>query len=54
MKYMKIFHFVMKPLRVTAISTLFVVSEDVQNTKEDIGKFMKNALYVLWHTKRHY
>ena len=42
-----------KPSRATAISTLFTVSKDEWNTKEDTGKSMKNALYVLWYAKRH-
>ena len=37
----------------TTKSTLFVVSKDEWNTKEDTGKSMKNALYVLWYAKRH-
>ena len=36
-----------------AKSTLFAVSKDEWDTKEDIGKSMKNALYVLWYAKRH-
>ena len=34
-------------------STLFTISTDEWDTKEDIGKSMKNALYVLRYTKRH-
>ena len=33
--------------RATAKSTLFTVSKDEWDTKEDTGKSMKNALYVL-------
>jgi len=33
--------------------TLFTVSKDEWNTKEDTGKSMKNALHILWYTKRH-
>ena len=40
-----------KPSRATTKSTLFVVSKDEWDTKEDTGKFMKNALYVLWYAK---
>ena len=29
----------------------FAVSKDEWDTKEDTGKFMKNALYVLRYTK---
>jgi len=31
--------------------TLFVVSKDQWNTKEDTGKSMKNALYILQYGK---
>ena len=34
-------------------STLFAVSKDEWDTKEDTGKSMKNALYVLQYAKRH-
>ena len=37
----------------TATSTLFTVSKDEWDTKEDTGKSMKNALYVLQYAKRH-
>ena len=33
--------------------TLFAVSKDEWDTKEDTGKFMKSALYILWYAKRH-
>ena len=36
-----------KPSRATTKSTLFTVSKDEWDTKEDTGKSMKNALYVL-------
>ena len=39
--------------RATAQSTVFAVSEDEWNTKEDTGKSMKNSLYVLRYAKRH-
>ena len=42
-----------KPSRATNISTLFAVSKDEWDTKEDTGKSMKNALYVLHYAKRH-
>ena len=42
-----------KPSRSIAKSTLFPVSKDEWDTKEDTGKSMKNALYVLWYAKRH-
>jgi len=32
---------------------LFTVSKDEWHTKEDLGKYMKNALYTLWCAKRH-
>ena len=42
-----------KPSHAIAKSTLFTVSKDEWNTKEDTGKSMKNALYVLRYAKRH-
>ena len=42
-----------KPSCATTKSTLFAVSKDEWDTKEDTGKSMKNALYVLWYAKRH-
>ena len=42
-----------KPLRAIAKLTLFTVSKDEWDTKEDTGKSMKNALYVLRYAKRH-
>ena len=42
-----------KPSRAIAKSTLFAVSKDEWDTKEDTGKSMKNALYVLRYAKRH-
>ena len=42
-----------KPSHATAKSTSFAVSKDEWNTKEDAGKSMKNALYVLQYAKRH-
>ena len=33
--------------------TLFVVSKDQWDTKEDTSKSMKNALCILWYAKRH-
>jgi len=41
------FCFKRNPSRATAKSTLFTVSKDEWDTKEDIGKSTKNALYVL-------
>ena len=38
---------------ITAKSTLFAVSKDEWDTKEDTGKSMKNALYTLRYAKRH-
>ena len=52
-KNMDDFHYELKPLRATTKSTLFTVSKDEWDTKEDTGKSMKNALYVLWYAKRH-
>ena len=42
-----------KPSRATAKSTPFAVSKNEWDTKEDTGKSMKNALYVLRYAKRH-
>ena len=53
MKNMDDFHYKGKPSCATAKSTLFAVSKDDWGTKEDTGKSMKNALYVLWYDKRH-
>ena len=47
------FHYKGKPLHATTKSTCFAVSKDERDTKEDTGKSMKNALYVLWYAKRH-
>ena len=53
MKNMDDFCYKGKPSRATTISTLFVVSEDEWDTKEDAGKSMKNALYELRYAKKH-
>ena len=53
MKNMENFHYKGKPSRAIAKSTLFAVSKDKRDTKEDTGKSMKNALYVLRYAKRH-
>ena len=42
-----------KPLCTTAKSIPFAVSKDEWDTKEDTGKSMKNALYVLQYAKKH-
>jgi len=42
-----------KPSHATIELTLFTVSKDEWNTKEDNGKSLKNALYVLQYAKRH-
>ena len=47
------FHFERKPSRATAKLTPFPVSKDEWDTKEDTGKSMKNALYILRYAKRH-
>ena len=41
------FHYEGKPSCATTKSTLYAVSKDEWDTKEDTGKSMKNALYVL-------
>jgi len=38
----------------TTKSMLFTVREDEWNTKEDTGKFLKNALHILRYAKRHF
>ena len=47
------FHYEEKPSCVTTKLTLFTVSKDEWDTKEDTGKSMKNSLYVLRYVKRH-
>ena len=42
-----------KPSCATTKLTLFAVSKDEWDTKEDTSKSMKNALYVLRYAKRH-
>jgi len=42
-----------KPSHATTKSTLLAVSEDEWNMKEDTGKSMKNALYILQYAKKH-
>ena len=53
MKNMDDFCYEGKPSHATAKLTLFAVSKDGWDTKEDTGKSMKNTLYVLWYAKRH-
>ena len=53
MKNIENFRYEGKPSRAIAKSTLFTVSKDEWDTKEDTGKSMKNALYILWYAKRH-
>ena len=53
MKKMDDFHFEGKPSRATTKMALNAVSKDEWDTKEDTGKSMKNALYVLWYTESH-
>ena len=45
------FHYEGKPSRATTKLTLFTVSKDEWDTKEDTGESMKNALYVLQYAK---
>ena len=47
------FHHEGKPSHTIAKSTPFTVSKDEWDTKEDVGKSMKNALYVLRYAKMH-
>ena len=51
MKNMDDFYYKGKPSRTTTKSTPFAVSKDEWDTKEDTGKSMKNALYVLRYAK---
>ena len=53
MKNMDDFHFEGKPSCARTKSTPFPVSKGEWDTKEDTGKSMKNALYVLQYAKRH-
>ena len=53
MKNMDDFHYEGKSSRATAKLTLFAVNKDEWDTKEDTGKLMKNALYVLRYAKRY-
>ena len=47
------FHYKGKSSRATTKLTLFTVSKDEWDTKEDTGKSMKNALYILPYAKRY-
>jgi len=42
-----------KQSHATTKLTLFTISKDEWNTKEDTGKSLKNALQVLRYAKRH-
>ena len=53
MKNMDEFRSEEKPSCATTKSTLFAVSKDEWDTKENNGKSMKNGLYVLRYAKRH-
>ena len=53
MKNMDDYHYEGKPSCATAKSTPFAVSKDEWDTKEDTGKYLKNALYALRYAKRH-
>jgi len=43
-----------KPSRATTKLMFFAVSKDEWNTKEDTGKSLKNAFYILQYAKRHF
>ena len=47
------FHYEGKPSHAIAKSTLFAISKDEWDTKEDTSKSMKIAVYILWDAKRH-
>ena len=53
MKNMDDFCYGGKPSCATTKLTLFAVSKDEWDAKEDTGKSMKNAFYVLQYAKRH-
>ena len=53
MKNMDDFCYKGKPSHSTTNLTLFAVSKDEWDTKEDTGKSMKNVLYILQYAKRH-
>ena len=53
MENMDDFRFEGMPSRATAKLTLFAVSKDEWDTKEDTGKSMKNTLYVLRYARRY-
>ena len=53
MKNTDVLHYKGKPSCTTTKATLFTVNKDKWDTKEDTGKSMKNALYVLQYVKRH-
>ena len=54
MKVQMISVFLRKLAHSTTKSTLFTVSNNEWDTKEDTGKLMRNALHVLRYTKRHF
>ena len=53
MKNTDAFCYKRKPSCAIAKSTLFAVRKDEWDTKEDTGKSMKNAFYILRYAKRH-
>ena len=53
MTNMDYFRYEGKPSRAITILILFAVSKDEWDTKEDTGKSMKDALYILRYAKRH-
>ena len=53
MKNTNNFHCEEKPSCATTESIRLAVSKDEWDTKEDTGKSIKNALYVLRYAKRH-
>ena len=54
MKNMDNFIYEGKPSHSTTKSTLLAVSKDEWDTKEDTGKSMKDALYIVRRAKRHF
>jgi len=53
MKNMNDFHYTKEAIMRYYQSTLFTVSKDKGNTKEDTGKSIKNAFYIVRYAKRH-
>ena len=53
MKNTNDFRYTKETITCTTKLTPFAINKDEWNTKEDTGKSMKNALYILRYAKRH-